>query len=382
MAEKNINNHIFNDDEDSILDLDIRTEIHFSGKDHPEGKMVPVLVDGKEEYILIPLDIKDGATIKVCGRGKHNPRSGKTGDLYVLVHIGEKVNPKNRLLICAVIVALFVVSLMIACGIGALFAHLSLPEKEPNTVTNTSSISPTSGHTHTWIDATYDTPKTCSACGATVGTPIEKPSVKVSDIVSFGSYEQDGLQSNGTEPIKWLVLDVQEDKALLLSYDALDSRPYNDVYQATTWENCTLRKWLNTEFLHEAFSNEEQNNIIVTELDNGKSEGNKKWKTDGGNNTEDAIFLLSYADTDRYFDDSSNRKCAPTNYAIKMGADVRILDDGVTSSGWWWLRSPGEKSNQAAFVNFDGTRYTNGVGNGYLSVRPALWVKLSGLQFS
>ena len=80
--------------------------------------------------------------------------------------------------------------------------------------------------------------------------------------------------------------------------------------------------------------------------------------------------------TDRYFDDAADRICVPTQYAVNMGADTRILDDGVTTAAWWWLRSPGESSNQASFVNFDGTRYTNAVGNTYLSVRPALWIRL------
>lgn len=100
-----------------------------------------------------------------------------------------------------------------------------------------------------------------------------------------------------------------------------------------------------------------------------------------GNNTEDKIFLLSYADVDRYFDNYEDRICTPTDYAVSQGADVRTLDDGKTDAGWWWLRSPGETSSQASFVNVDGTRYTNRVGNGYLAVRPALWIDLGEWSF-
>ena len=231
---------------------------------------------------------------------------------------------------------------------------------------------------HQWKEATYNSPRICSACGATDGTPVEKPSVKVNDIVTFGSYEQDGLRKNGAEPIEWLVLDVQGDKVLLLSCYALDSKPYNDTYGSTTWEKCTLRNWLNSTFLDTAFTDEEQKKILLTEIDNGNAQGNREWRTNGGNNTEDAIFLLSYADTDRYFDGAADRICMPTNYAVAMGADTRILDDGITEAGWWWLRSPGEAEYHAAFVNYDGTRYTNAVGNEYLSVRPALWISLDG----
>ena len=119
----------------------------------------------------------------------------------------------------------------------------------------------------------------------------------------------------------------------------------------------------------------------MTEVDDSMLQSNGEWHTKGGNNTEDFIFLLSYADTDRYFVDYTSRVCTPTNYAVSMGADVRTIDDGITNGAWWWLRSPGEESTQASFVNFDGTRYTNAVGNGYLSVRPALWIDLEEYSY-
>ncbi len=254
---------------------------------------------------------------------------------------------------------------------------------------------------HTWIPADGTTPQTCIECGATTGEALEyqltegtydvsktspildaeeeaaaaAPSVSVNEIVTFGSYEQDGLRSNGTEAIEWQVLDVQEDKALLLSCRALDSVPYNDSYSAVTWETSSLRTWLNDSFLNTAFTAEERERILTEEIDNGVSQCNREWHTTGGNNTEDAVFLLSYAETNQYFDSPEDRICTPTIYAVNQGADTRLLDDGVTEAGWWWLRSPGETSAQASFVNFDGTRYTNSVGNEYLSVRPALWIR-------
>ena len=208
-------------------------------------------------------------------------------------------------------------------------------------------------------------------------TSRNRPSVSVNDILTFGRYEQDGIRGNGAEDIEWLVLDVQGNKALLLSRYALDAQPYNSAYGKTTWEACTLRSWLNSTFFDAAFTAEEKASILVTEVDNGASQNNSEWHTKGCNNTEDMVFLLSYNDTDRYFDDRDARICTPTNYAVSMGADTRTLDDGVTDAAWWWLRSPGENETQASFVNFDGTRYTNAVGNGYLSVRPAIWVEIA-----
>lgn len=78
--------------------------------------------------------------------------------------------------------------------------------------------------------------------------------VKVGDYVTFGSYEQDNDTSNGKEPVEWLVLDVQSDKALLLSKYVLDEKAYNDEEIYVTWEGCSLRNWLNNDFTNSAFT--------------------------------------------------------------------------------------------------------------------------------
>ena len=50
---------------------------------------------------------------------------------------------------------------------------------------------------------------------------------------------------DGQAPIEWIVLDWQEDRALLLSKYALDAKPFHEVEdRAVTWAECTLRAWL------------------------------------------------------------------------------------------------------------------------------------------
>lgn len=196
MAERNMNDHMDWDDA-PILDLDIKTEIYFSRKDHPEGRMVPVSVGGKEEFILIPLDVKDGQVIRASGRGKYHSRSGKTGDLYVVVHIKETKFPwKKILLLFALVVAVIaVIFLMLRTSdpytppTEATCSHDWVPAdcKTPKTCSECGeSIGDTSGHA--WSEANYNTPKTCTVCGETEGekkTPAS--SVGLRDIVSSSS---------------------------------------------------------------------------------------------------------------------------------------------------------------------------------------------------
>lgn len=72
--------------------------------------------------------------------------------------------------------------------------------------------------------------------------------------MSFGKYEQDNNTSNGKEKIEWLVLEVKDGKALVISKYALDCKPYNTSSTNVTWETCSLRNWLNNDFINSAFS--------------------------------------------------------------------------------------------------------------------------------
>ncbi|MDY6017558.1 MAG: TIR domain-containing protein, partial [Oscillospiraceae bacterium] len=82
---------------------------------------------------------------------------------------------------------------------------------------------------------------------------VEKLKVaKAGDYVFFGAYEQDNSASNGKEHIEWLVLEVKDGKALVISKYALDCKQYNTNYTDVTWEACTLRRWLNNDFINAA----------------------------------------------------------------------------------------------------------------------------------
>lgn len=192
----------------------------------------------------------------------------------------------------------------------------------------------------------------------------------------FGHFEQDGNTSNGKDTIEWRVLSVSGNRALLISEYGLDGQPFDTHYRPVTWSDCTLRTWLNTTFLNNAFSASEQNAIQLTNVDNGTSQGYSGWGTSGGQDTQDKVFLLSYAEAWEYFASDSDRACYATTYALSREAEQHDPDN----HSWWWLRSPGETDSHASYVNFNGTVYSNAVGNDYVSVRPALWIDIATYQ--
>ena len=208
----------------------------------------------------------------------------------------------------------------------------------------------------------------------------------VGNYVTFGEYPQTAAGEDMT-PIEWLILARYGNKALLISRYGLDAQPYNIDFTNVTWETCTLRTWLNGTFYNKAFSSAEQLAILTTNVNNSKYQCYSGWSTNGGNNTQDKVFLLSYAEANKYFGVeywknneakvNLQSRVAPTAYAIAQGADTSSSKtaDG-TDAGWWWLRSPAYNTYRVAMVSSDGSLNGSRVDDDSGSVRPALWVNV------
>ncbi|MDR0474167.1 MAG: DUF6273 domain-containing protein [Treponema sp.] len=185
----------------------------------------------------------------------------------------------------------------------------------------------------------------------------------------------------------WQVLDIQGGEALIITKDIIEKRPYNNTYTDVAWETCSLRIYLNGEFLLK-FTAEQQGRIVEKQISNPD---NLWYGTAGGKDTRDKIFLLSMEEADRYFGgggDYLNKR--RKDYSIgKFVADSdgyflsnnhdgeRLAKDG-RGEAWWWLRSPGCNSNYAVRVSVYGSASVYGyrVNLYYGGVRPALWLNL------
>ena len=214
-------------------------------------------------------------------------------------------------------------------------------------------------------------------------TTEEDDGISVGDRISFGNYVQ--TKDSDPEPIEWRVLEIKDGKALLISEYVLDQYVYNIDLADVTWENSSLRKWLNGDFYDKAFSDSEKSLIQTVTIENAD---NPLYATPGGNDTEDNVFCLSLEEVQIYFVDADDRMTAPTDYAVSRGTNVcedRTLENGM-STGWWWLRTPASSANRAAEVdcygnidteiNADGVDgclvFSEGIG-----VRPAIWIELT-----
>lgn len=191
------------------------------------------------------------------------------------------------------------------------------------------------------------------------------------DTVFFGEYEQDNLTSNGKEGIEWLVLDKKNDKVLLISKHVLVDKAFDESGSNATWENCSLRKWLNADFINDAFSTAEQSKIQSTQVPADK---NPKFDVDSGNPTTDKVFLLSVLEVEKYFSSAETKEL----FDVVAGSNV---------SNPWWLRTSGASGsifnfsdglqNCATLITISGAISYGGNPVGTAKgVRPAMWVSL------
>ena len=182
------------------------------------------------------------------------------------------------------------------------------------------------------------------------------------DFVYFGSYEQND-KDDGTEPIKWKVIDRDDDYLLLFSVYTLDYQRYHEIQDRTTWADSDIRQWLNEDFFEEAFSEEEREKIVPVTNENDDYRG--------GEDTDDLVFLLSISQI-QCLGSAKSMITSPTTYAANKGAA-----HNRNGNGWYWLRTATAKA-KASFVagvgGFDVKGYPITYGGG---IRPAIWVDRS-----
>ena len=217
---------------------------------------------------------------------------------------------------------------------------------------------------------------------------VEDGPIEVGSLVRFGPYE-------------WRVLDMQDGRALLITEYIIALRPYHEIQEEVTWEHSDIRRWLRDDFL----SSLNRSRIVRTMVVN---HDNPWHGTDGGNDTEDYVFLLSLEELLYYFgvsgqvsgDNRDNRLASVYDISVIERANVqwgweyseqeiqnKLLDRWVSSrrQGWrsrtlsWWLRSPGAEwdTNAAVFTGWGEVSVGgNNIDDNSKGVRPALWVRL------
>ncbi len=188
------------------------------------------------------------------------------------------------------------------------------------------------------------------------------------------------------EPIQWRVLSNSSDELFVMAEKILDSKAYNQVNANVTWESCTMRSWLNNDFYNTAFSSTEKAQINTSNVVNAVT----SWEgREGGNNTNDKLFLLSNAELVNpsygfslsHFTYDTARQAQGTDFSKSNGLIVKN-DNPYLGNSFWWLRSPGDDYNKTKLGYFEGC-----VGGGTavdgtcFGVRPAFRLNLNSTTY-
>lgn len=184
------------------------------------------------------------------------------------------------------------------------------------------------------------------------------------------------------EPIKWRVLSVSEDgtDAFLMSDNNLDIQPYNEIQDDNvTWENSSIRAWLNDTFLGTAFTTEEQSAIVETEIENKKNA--YAAEMEDGAVTTDKVYLLS-------LEEAMTRAYGFTTDLRETETRITTNTDFVTSGGTakaeyafasYWFRTLGTSKECAAGADgvYGDIGFSSAVSDTDKSVRPVLHLDLT-----
>lgn len=190
------------------------------------------------------------------------------------------------------------------------------------------------------------------------------------DTLTFGRYPQD--TDSSVSPIEWQVLKVSLNYLLLVSKQVLNVKPFNTEKSPADWGSCSLRAWLNTSFLQEAFSEKEQELIVEDEVSYSTNDFHSKNKT-----TMDRVFCLGWEEVWRNLRFPAERTASPTHYAEKVRS-VITTDCNIK----WWLRTPGVYHDCAMNIGTEGefNEYGNSTNLESIGVRPALRIDLEACR--
>lgn len=151
---------------------------------------------------------------------------------------------------------------------------------------------------------------------------------------------------------EWVVIDKKKDAVCLMKREGYTDLTYHEKAEPVTWEKCSLRSYLNQEFLDEHFTPSEREKLLMRDV---TAAANAKYQTDAGVPTQDYVYILSAHEY---------RKC-------------REAMDGRGNN--MRLRNPGKETFTTEFVTGFGrvSAYGYPADEPGIVIRPVIWVSLN-----
>ncbi len=190
-------------------------------------------------------------------------------------------------------------------------------------------------------------------------------SSQVGDIVEWGHFDINP-SIPGKEHITWIVLEKDDQSALLISEMGLAGSYYHQHHMAISWEDSDLRRLINSDKSIKSFSKYERPDML---------------SIDG-----DLVSLLTASEAEKLFSSDVSRELLITPMAKAQGTNINDLskhhewDMTNVKTSWWWLRGDkGVSALTAPIVTVDGVisldeKYVNKPAG---AIRPVIRVKIN-----
>ena len=198
---------------------------------------------------------------------------------------------------------------------------------------------------------------------------MKKQSFHIGNIVNFGILEK--------KEIEWIILSIDGEEALITSCYGVALHAYNNDPAPSSWRTCSLRSWLNKDFLLSHFSQAEQAEIHAVILAEKESD-----ISFSGDELSDKVFVLSEDEAKRYFCKQSDRVLL---YHDGLSGTWAFRNGLMTTCRWWMRGNTGDFNgrNCAPVCDCDGSFGGYQVANSpRMAVRPAMWVSLNALRLA
>jgi len=219
-----------------------------------------------------------------------------------------------------------------------------------------------------YMDLTYNEEK-YRGIRLTTQRPISADSTITERYQNYHGYNTGIIYWFKYEPIKWRVIEDENDEIFIYSETIIDSQYFYHDHMTRTVDNQTIypnnyeysdiRVWLNETFYNTAFSSIEKELILLTLVDNSLDSllpsDTKNMASCTCSDTQDKVFLLSISDVAKGGINSFWNMEEGTDYAYSQGYGGRIVKSGSTNYGCWLLRSPAKQVNW--YYNYEGVCY-------------------------
>ena len=139
--------------------------------------------------------------------------------------------------------------------------------------------------------------------------------------ILFGSYPQNGTEK---EPIRWIIIKKEENIVTLITEKILTNFMYDRYY--SDYKTSAVRKYIHDEFIPQAFTQEELDIILPTQLED----------------VIDKVFIPSTDELRSLTREERIRKVTPHAYSNKASSYPAYTkkEKYLEGNGWYWTRTP------------------------------------------